>query len=65
MKKTIPIIIVSILFIVVGVAGFASHLKKLSDRPYETIWVLFVEVLTMTCGILLLLKIGPPTIDMC
>lgn len=57
-KRPIPIIIVSILFILVGVAGFASHLKELSDKLYETIWVLFVEVLAVTCGVLLVFKIG-------
>ena len=57
-KPPVPIIIVSALFIIVGVAGFASHAKELSYRLYETLWILFVEVLAVTCGILFLFKIG-------
>jgi len=57
-KRPIPIIIVSALFILVGVAGFAYHVKELSGKLYETIWVLFVEILAVTCGILLLCKIS-------
>ncbi len=56
-KRPIPIAIVSILFILVGVVGFAFHVKELSEKPYETIWVLFVEILAVTCGALLLFKI--------
>ncbi len=43
-KRPIPIIIVSVLFILVGCIGFAYHVKELSGKPYETIWVLFVEI---------------------
>lgn len=57
-KRPIPIIIVSTLFILVGVVGFAYHAKELSGKLYETIWVLFVEILAVTCGILLLYKIS-------
>jgi magnesium-transporting ATPase (P-type) len=57
-KRPIPIIIVSTLFILVGVVGFAYHVKELSGKLYETIWVLFVEILAVTCGILLLCKIS-------
>ncbi len=57
-KRPIPIIIVSTLFIIVGVVGFAYHVKELSDKLYETLWVLFVEILAVTCGILLLFKIS-------
>ena len=56
-KPPIPVIIVSTLFILVGIVGFAFHLKELSDKPYETTWVLFVEILAVTCGTLLLFKI--------
>jgi len=57
-KRPVPIIIVSALFILVGCVGFAYHIKELSAKPYETIWVLFVEVLAVACGILLLCKIN-------
>ena len=56
-KRPIPIIIVSALFILVGIVGFAFHVKELSDKPYETTWVLFVEILAVACGVLLLFKI--------
>ena len=56
-KRPIPIIIVSALFILVGIVGFAFHVKELSDKLYETIWVLFLEILAVACGILLLFKI--------
>ena len=56
-KRPVPIIIVSTLFILVGIVGFAFHLKELSDKLYETIWVLFLEILAVACGILLLFKI--------
>jgi hypothetical protein len=57
-KRPIPIIIVAALFILVGIVGFAFHVKEFSDRPYETTWVLFVEVVAITCGALLLFKIA-------
>ncbi len=57
-KRPIPIIIVSVLFILVGCIGFAYHVKELSGKPYETIWVLFVEILAVACGVLLLFKIN-------
>ena len=56
-KRPIPIIIVSALFILVGNVGFAFRIKELSDKLYETIWVLFLEILAVACGILLLFKI--------
>ena len=56
-KRPIPIVIVSTLFILVGIVGFAFHVKELSDKLYETIWVLFLEILAVACGILLLFKI--------
>lgn len=57
-KRPIPIIIVSVLFILVGCMGFASHVQELPGKPYETMWVLFVETLAVACGILLLFKIS-------
>lgn len=57
-KRPIPVIIVSTLFILVGCVGFAYHVKELSGKPHETIWVLLVEILAVSCGILLLFKIN-------
>ena len=56
-KRPIPIIVVSTLFILVGIVGFVFHVKELSDKPYQTTWVLFVEILAVTCGVLLLFRI--------
>jgi hypothetical protein len=57
-KRPIPIIIVSALFILVGIVGFAFHVKEFPGKPYETTWVLFVEILAVTCGALLFFKIA-------
>jgi hypothetical protein len=57
-KPPIPIIIVAALFILVGIVGFGFHVNEFSEKPYETTWVLFVEVLAVTCGVLLLFKVA-------
>ena len=60
-KAPIPVIIVSVLFILVGCAGFVYHIKELSDlnnNLYETIWVLFLRILAVVCGLLLLFRIN-------
>jgi hypothetical protein len=60
-KRPLPIIIVSILFILTGCLGFAYHLKDLfepGDNPYESIWVLFLRILAVACGLLLLFRIS-------
>jgi len=60
-KRPVPVIIVSILFILVGCVGFAYHLKELSDLDisiYETIWILFLRILAAVCGLLLFFRIN-------
>ena len=57
-KRPVSVIIVSVLFILVGCIGFAYHVKELSGKQYETIWVLFMEISAVACGILLLFKIS-------
>lgn len=57
-KRPIPVIIVSTLFILVGCIGFAYHVNEFSGKPYETIWVLLMEISAAACGILLLFKIS-------
>jgi hypothetical protein len=59
-NRPLPVIIVSVLFIVAGGVGFVYHIKdffKPGYTQYETIWVLFLRILAIVCGVLLLLKI--------
>jgi len=61
MKRPVPVIIVSILFILVGCIGFAYHVKELFDLKnnlYETIGILFLRILAAVCGVLLLFRIN-------
>jgi hypothetical protein len=60
-NRPIPVIIVSILFILTGCIGFAYHIKDFfepNDKPYELIWVLFIRILAVVCGLLLFLRIN-------
>lgn len=60
-NRPLPVVIVSILFILVGCVGFAYHLKdffRLNNNVSETMWVLFVEILALVCGLLLLFRIN-------
>lgn len=60
-KYPLPVIIVSILFIIAGGVGFAYHLKEFFGPNAETgqlIWVQFIRILAIVCGILLLLGIN-------
>ena len=57
----LPVIIVSILFIVAGCVGFVYHLKEFFDpnaKLYELFWVQFVRILAIVCGFLLLRSIN-------
>jgi hypothetical protein len=60
-KRPIPVIIVSVLFILVGCVGFAYHLNELSNSNisiYETILILLLRILAVVCGLLLLFRIN-------
>ena len=59
--RPIPVIIVSAMFIIAGCVGFVYHLKELFDpniNLYEILWVQFVRILAIVCGILLLIPIN-------
>lgn len=58
--RPLPVIIVSILFVVVGCVGFIYHLQELSnpDNLTETVVILLLRILAVVCGILLWLGIG-------
>ena len=62
MKKCpLPVLIVSLLFIVAGCVGFVYHLKEYFDpnaNLYELFWVQFVRILAIVCGFLLLKSIN-------
>ena len=57
----LPVLIVSLLFIVAGCVGFVYHLKEFFDpnaNLYELFWVQFVRMLAIVCGFLLLKSIN-------
>lgn len=59
-NRPVPIVIVSILFIVTGILGIATHLNDFNNpdvKLIELLWTLFVRILAIVCGILLLNKI--------
>ena len=59
-SRPLPVIIVSILFILAGGVGFAYHVRKLfesNNNLNETIWILFLRILAVVCGLLLLFRI--------
>lgn len=58
--RPLPVIIVAVLFILAGVIGFAYHAKELFDvnNQDETIWILFLRILAVVCGLLLLFRIN-------
>jgi hypothetical protein len=57
-SRPLPVIIVSLMFIITGCAGFVYHLKELFEpntKLYEFLWVEFIRILALVCGILLLI----------
>jgi sensor histidine kinase YesM len=62
MKKIpIPVIVVSFLFIIVGSVGLVYHFKEFQNPKqnfYEPIWVLFLRLLAVVCGLLLINRIN-------
>ena len=60
-KRPIPVIIVSILFILTGCIGFSYHVKEFFEpnaKLCELIWVLLLRILAVVCGLLLFLRIN-------
>ena len=59
--RPLPVVIVAILFILAGGIGFVYHIKELfgaNNNLNEAIWVLFLRILAVVCGVLLLFKIN-------
>ena len=59
--RPLPVVIVSVLFIIAGCVGLAYHLKEifeLKNNLNETIWILFLRILAVVCGLLLLFRIN-------
>ena len=55
-NRPIPVIIVSILFILTGCIGFFYHVKEFfepNNNLYELVLVLLLRILAVACGILL------------
>lgn len=55
-KRPLPVIIVALLFIVAGAIGFVYHFAEFFDpgaRVYDLLWIQFVRVTAIVCGILL------------
>jgi hypothetical protein len=60
-NRPIPVVIVSILFILTGCIGFVYHFKEFfesHDKLYELIWVLVLRIVAVVCGLLLFLRIN-------
>jgi len=60
-NRPLPVIIVSILFILAGCVGFVYHVREFSEpnnNLYELIWILILRILAIVCGILLLFRIN-------
>ena len=60
-SRPIPVIIVSVMFIIAGCVGFVYHFKEFFDpatKLYEILWIQFVRILAVVCGILLLVPIN-------
>jgi len=60
-SRPLPVIIVAVLFILAGCVGIAYHITDFfepNDKLSELIWVLFVRILAVVCGLLLLFRIN-------
>jgi hypothetical protein len=60
-NRPLPVIIVSILFILAGCIGFAYHLHELfaiDNNLIEAIWILFLRILAIIFGLCLLRKLN-------
>jgi hypothetical protein len=60
-NRPVAVIIVSILFILTGCLGIATHIKDFSQPNSdlsELTWVLIVRLLAIMCGLLLLFRIN-------
>ena len=56
-NRPVPVIIVSILFILTGCIGFIYHFNDLfepNDKLHEPIWVLVIRIPAVVCGLFLL-----------
>ena len=60
-NRPLAVILVSLLFIITGCVGFVYHVKDFSEldaKPSELIWILFLRILAVVCGLLLLFRIN-------
>jgi hypothetical protein len=57
----LPVIIISVLFVIAGCTGFIYHFKEFFDPNailYETLWIQFIRILAIVCGVLLFFSIN-------
>ncbi len=60
-KRPVPVVVVSVLFMLVGCVGFVYHVKEIfnsNNNLYETIGVLLLRIVAVVCGLLLLFRIN-------
>jgi hypothetical protein len=59
--RPLPVVMVSLLFILTGCIGFAYHINDFSKpnaSSFELIWVLFLRILAVVCGLLLFFRMN-------
>jgi hypothetical protein len=58
-KRPIPVIIVSVLFILAGASGLVYHFKEIHEpnAGYETILVFVIRLLAIVCGVLIFMAV--------
>jgi len=59
-KRPLPVVITAFIFIIAGFVGIAYHANEYfepSSMSYELVWVLFIRVLAIICGLLLLRRV--------
>src|ERR1700750_937531 len=59
--RPLSIIVVSILFMITGIAGFIYHIKDFAEpgaKPLEITGVLMLELLAILCALLLIFRIA-------
>lgn len=56
MKRPITVVLIAILYLLVGVAGFIGHFSELLARHPDAIGIELTELAAVLCGVFLLLR---------
>ena len=62
-NRPLPVVIVAAIFIIAGCIGIVYHATEYfeqSPTKFEWIWVLFIRVVAIVCGLLLLRRVNWP-----